>query len=223
MAILQADVTTNTVILSKSEQVLSGEASFSLSNTSGRDLSVTVQILADKPQAMEWVSFPRNGASGSQPLTRLDETFRIGETRQYSVKINVPASAEPGSYAIQLRAAEESLPDENWVETPSVVFEVAKAPEPAPKPFPWWIVAVVLAVLLVVGGTATFLVLRNPPVTPTPTPTLTLTPTSTPTPTMTGTPTLTPTVTPTFFIIFPPFKITPLLVEPIFPVEPISP
>lgn len=194
MAILQADVTSNTVILSKSEQILSGEASFSLSNTSGRDLSVTVQILADKPKAMEWVSFSQNGSTGSKPLTRLDETFRIGETRQYLVKITVPASAEPGSYAIRIRAAEDSLPDENWAESPSVVFEVAPAQQPPKKAFPWWIIAVVLAVLLVVGGIVAFLLLRpkdGGEVTPTPTatPILTLTPTIEPSPT----PTLEPT------------------------------
>jgi hypothetical protein len=160
MAILQADVTSNTVILKSAVQALSGEASFSLSNTSGRELSVTVQILADNPKAMAWVSFPQQDPANRQPLTRLDETFRIGETRQYSVKINVPTGTEPGSYSIRLRAAEESLPDENWVESPSVVFEVAQVAQPAKPAFPWWIIAVVLAVLLIVGGVIAFLLLR---------------------------------------------------------------
>jgi hypothetical protein len=196
MAILQVDITSNTVILSKSAQIMTGEASFSLSNTSGRELSVTVQILADNPSAMEWVSFEQQDPGVKQLLTRLAETFRIGETRQYSVRIVVPAGAPAGSYAIRLRAAEESLPDENWVESPSVVFEVAPAPEPVPpKPFPWWIVAVVLAVLLLVGGTTTFLVLRNPPVTPTLIPTMTNTP-------------LLPSATPTTHFSFPLIKPT---------------
>jgi hypothetical protein len=193
MSILHTDVPTNTVILSKQEQ--RGEASISLSNVSGRELSVSVHIVVNDPQAEAWITFA--GADG-QPVTRLEEVFLVGETHHYSVKIAAPPDAKAGRYSFRLRAADKRDPDNIWVDTGEVVFEVVKSEEPPKKSFPWWILIVVLVVLLVVGGVVAFLMLREPPVAPetaTPTPTLTLTPTRTPT--STDTPTPTDTSTPT--------------------------
>jgi hypothetical protein len=102
------------------------------------------------------------------------------------VQITVPPGASAGDYTFRLDVVDLANPDDNFSEGPTVKF-VVPAPVPVKKPFPWWIVAVIVGILILVGaGTYGIVQLthKNPAVTPTPTitkPTATV-PLPTPTP-----------------------------------------
>jgi hypothetical protein len=63
------------------------------------------------------------------------------------VTINVPPKSPPGSYIFRLDMVGVENPDEDFAQGPGVTFQVTAAP--APKPFPWWILAVAGGVVLI--------------------------------------------------------------------------
>jgi hypothetical protein len=70
----------------------------------------------------------------------------------YLVSVNPPADAPPGSYSMQGRVySADSAPEESSVLSGRIVFDVGASTAPTPKPRPWWLIAVVALVVLVVG------------------------------------------------------------------------
>jgi hypothetical protein len=118
-----------------------GTAQFTVSNQSGRSIEGRALLVTDAPEAESWVSL-------RGPAHR---AFATAGTEQYTVEIDVPPDAPSGNYTLRLDVVGEERPDEQYVEGPSVTFQVSEA-EPAPEPFPWKIVAAIGALLLVGGG-----------------------------------------------------------------------
>jgi hypothetical protein len=181
----------NTVLLDRERR---GEASFSVSNLTGRPLRVRARLSSDNAEVLKWLTL----------AGETERNFAIAATEQYTVNILAPAGAPPGSYTFRLDALNVENPDDEFTEGPAVSFTVP-APPPPPPPFPWWILVAALVVLLLVGGgVGAYVVFFSA----TPTPGPTLTPTAPPGPTATPTaipPTETPTPTPLFaggFITF---------------------
>jgi hypothetical protein len=166
-----------TIQLSDARQ---GEAVFTVSNTSGQPLEGRATITPNDPATAGWF----------QMVGDVERAFEPDETHQYNVQITVPPDTAPGSYSFHLDIVGVENPDDQYSRGPTVQVQVpAAAKEPAAAPFPWWIVAVVVGVLLVGGGLMAYLIWgrddTNGPVaeataTPTPPPDATVTPTALP-------------------------------------------
>jgi hypothetical protein len=206
---------TNTVEL----EDRSGAAVFTVRNISRRRIRAVSRLVTSDPSVQDWLNIAE--MEGDQP----SRDFDIDETKQYRVRLEVPADAALGRYTFRLLVADESSPDEDFSESQDVVFTVPE-PEEAPT-FPIWLIPLIVVILVVLIGGGIFVVTRSEPTeTPTATPTPTLTPTPLPTrtstPTRTPFPTRTPTPSPTFsgVITVPPWWLT---VRPNFDLEEINP
>jgi len=128
-----------------------GVAVFTVSNGTGSDREIRASIEVDGP------------ASGARLTIAGEEERPLSSTgsEQYVINVEAPPETTPGSYHFRLRISDERDPDDTFAVSPNVGFEVA-APEPEPepaKPFPWWIVAVGV-VVLIVGGVVAWLLLK---------------------------------------------------------------
>ncbi|MBP1466298.1 hypothetical protein EYB53_011330 [Candidatus Chloroploca sp. M-50] len=170
-----------------------GESVFTVSNTSGRQLTGRARVTPTDPATAGW--FTLSGES--------ERDFRLNETHQYNVRVAIPSHVQPGNYTFHLDMVGVENPDEQYTRGPTVQVEVPANPLPPGTPFPWWIVAVIVGVLLLGGGLAAYLIWGrdgdNGAITNTPTPTLE--PSVTPTLEPSVTPTLEPSVTPTPFAL----------------------
>lgn len=181
---------TNTLFLDAQRQA---QAAFTVSNLSGRRLRGRARLETPDPVTAPWLALQGEA----------ERDFAIAGTQQYDARITVPPDAPPGNYSFRLDMAGVDNPDEEFVQGPSVAFEVP-VPKPAPRPLPWWVPAIVIGVVLVVGGVVAIL-LSRPGAVPAPTstpaatisPTATRAPTATPTPVPSATPTAGPSSTPT--------------------------
>lgn len=128
----------NSVFLDADRQ---GETSFTVSNRSGREMEGRARLVVEDPEAESWITL-----RGS-----LQRKFAIAGTETYVAEVEVPPDAPSGTYNFRISMVGEERPDEQYVEGPTVTFEV---PEPSPGleagPFPWKVVTA-LAVVLVLG------------------------------------------------------------------------
>jgi hypothetical protein len=128
---------TNSVQLNANRQ---GEAAFTVFNGSGRPLRGQVRLQAEDPAATGWLSLEGEA----------ERNFDIAAAKQFTVRIQVPPDAPPGSYPFRLDVVGVENPDELYTEGPTVTFQVTEEQEETPT-FPWWIVGVVAGVLVVAG------------------------------------------------------------------------
>ncbi len=137
---------TNTILLQAERR---GEASFTVSNISGRLLRGRPLLISENSVAEPWLQI--RGVA--------ERDFPTAGTEQYSVQIAVPADAPAGSYVFRLDMVGVENPDELYSQGPSVTFQVP-AVVPRPKRFPWLILAIAGAVI-VLGVLAFVLWPRN--------------------------------------------------------------
>jgi hypothetical protein len=114
-----------------------GKVTFTVTNTSTQPLNARGRVVPEAPEAAAWLRL------AGEPERRLDP----GETEQFAVEVEAPATAPAGAYGFRLDAVSVENPDEHLVEGPSVAFDVAAA-EPT-QGFPWWIL--IVAGLLLAG------------------------------------------------------------------------
>jgi hypothetical protein len=162
---------TNTVFLESNRQ---GQTSFTVSNTTAHAVRGRAHLVAQQTSAASWLTFQGDA----------EREFVSSGSHQYVVQITLPPGAPAGDYTFRLDMVDLANPDDDFSEGPVVKFVVTPS-VPVKKPFPWWIVAVVVGLLILVGG-ATYSIIRlshnQPTVTVTKlTPTRVL-PTPTPTP-----------------------------------------
>ena len=146
----------NTVTLDNNR---AGVASFTAKNNTRRRIHATARLsinLADDkqpitsvpPDALKWLTIVPPPAGSSD--TADSREFPIDSAQNYQVNIVVPTTAAPASYKIRLTLADEANPDDNFTDSPEVVFSVREIPKPAPKPFPTWIIPAVLIAIVVI-------------------------------------------------------------------------
>lgn len=116
---------------------------FTVTNTSGRDVNARAELRSGEGGAApDWCRISGESA----------RSFQEAETHQYTVEVSFPENAQPAVHNFRLDMIDVEEPDENYSEGPATSVEL-KAPEPeAKKPFPWWVVAAVLAAALVGAG-----------------------------------------------------------------------
>jgi hypothetical protein len=135
-----------------------GAISITVTNTTNRALRGRAQIEAD-PTAQPWLTL----------LGEAERSFAAGLTQQYVVNVGVPASAPASSTTMRLNMIGVENPDEDFTRGPTVTIEVPAAPVPVKRPFPWWIVAVVVVILVIIGSISGWLLSRQQPVADEPT------------------------------------------------------
>ncbi len=124
------------------------ECAFTITSLSPEPIRIGLQPLVEEPTKKEWLE-----VVGAKEI----ELAESG-SENVAVRLGVPGDAEPGKYPFRLRAYATDDPEQS-AESPAIAADVpvpAKAAQPAvEKPkggFPWWIVAVVAAVLVLTGG-----------------------------------------------------------------------
>ena len=128
-------------------------ASFTITNTSAQALRGRLLTRPRDPAKAEWFTVVGESV----------RDFAPNGAQQVVVELMVPPGTATGSYSFRLDAVSEVDPDEDFTEGPSVAFDVAPPPPPPEKKkFPWWILAIVGAVvLLAIIGVVIWLLARD--------------------------------------------------------------
>jgi len=98
--------------------------SVKVTNSAAGEKVGTVLVEPEAPATLDWFTIAGDATRSYAP----------GATEIVAVGITVPAGTTPASYAFQLDAKAEDLPDEDYTNGPRVQFVV---PPPKP-PVPWW-------------------------------------------------------------------------------------
>jgi hypothetical protein len=144
-------------------------------------------VVAPPPEAVtKWLSFVEEGQPSAPSATPhyTEQDFNIGAIKQFRIHIAVPPDAPGGSQSFYVHFTDVHHQDEEYGDSQIVTFEV-----PAPiikKRFPWWILAVAGAAVVIIAAIVAVLALSGSP-SPTPTPTATP-PTISPTAVVTAAP-----------------------------------
>lgn len=116
------------------------QAPFTVTNTSAQTLRGRLLTKPTDPAKSEWFSIAGEST----------RDFAPNAAEQAVVQLTVPPTTPPGSYSFRLDAVSEVDPDEDFTEGPSVAFDVTAPPAAPKKKFPWWILAIVGAVVLLI-------------------------------------------------------------------------
>src|SRR5664279_3996407 len=145
-------VATNTVTLDNNRI---GVAAFTVKNNTRRRVHASARVSTTPPDGARWLTILPPDSGGTDPANVRD--IPIDGVQNFQVKIAVPMDAAPASYTMKLTVADEVNPDDNFTDSPDVLFNVREIPKPAPRPFPIWIIpaiiiALVVIVAIIVGG-----------------------------------------------------------------------
>jgi len=125
------------------QTVSTGAVTFTVTNKTSQGLSGRVTIEPQGEAKAEWFSV--DGESERQ--------FTAGGTHTFTVRIKTPPAATAGTYSLKVRAVAVNDPDNDFAESPVVVFDIAAPPVAAPKKrLPWWIFAAIGGGVAVVAG-----------------------------------------------------------------------
>jgi hypothetical protein len=122
------DITTATNTIRLDDQGR-GEIAFTVFNASGRALRGRARVVAEDPAAEAWLALAGEA----------ERKFDIASAQQYT-----------GSYPFRLDVVGVENPDAMYTQGPAVTFAVAEA-EPKRAPIRWWIVAVPIGALVIIG------------------------------------------------------------------------
>jgi len=112
-----------------------------------RKLDATAKLVTDPPNSpsAKWLSFVL--PDGKTSPTDTSRAFDIDENKQYQVKIVAPPDAIRGGYSFKLVVAEDTNPDDNFSESPTVTFTV---PDPVERKLPIALIIGIIVVVLVI-------------------------------------------------------------------------
>lgn len=116
-----------------------GTFTVKVTNTSDQERVGTVVVVPQAPATLEWFAI-------AGEATRV---YPAGGPETVTIGIEVPTGTTPATYAVQVDAKSETIPDEDYTDGPVVPFVV---PEPKP-PVPWWrrywwVFAIALAIVV---------------------------------------------------------------------------
>lgn len=129
-----------------------GRAPFTVTNTSGRDLSSRATVAAEGPAQAGWFAVPNP-----------ERPSPAGSTQQFDVQIAVPASAWAGVYRFRLDVVGVEDPDEYAGQGPWTMVEVPPALDDHELPWRWILLAVAAFLVLVAGGVVAWIVTHPGP------------------------------------------------------------
>lgn len=144
-----------------------GKQLYTVTNESGALIRGGAIVVPEGDSKLEWFN-----------IVNPSRAYSVDGTEQVTLDIKVPDDVGAGTYRYRFRVVVEGgVPEEQFNDGPaSAITVLPKVVVPA-KPFPWWIVAVVGAIVLalIVGGIAVKACGGTPP---TPVPTAVPTPTA---------------------------------------------
>ncbi|MDQ3896445.1 MAG: hypothetical protein M3326_04180 [Actinomycetota bacterium] len=129
-------VTTATNEVAVDRKTRTGTIPVTVSNISGRPVRIRLNLVPTPPAEAAWL-----GVTGEA-----EREFANGASDQFTVQVTVPPTAPAGTYTFKPVAAAEDRPMEEFTDGPTLSVKV-EAPDEK-KPFPWWLVAVGVGVLL---------------------------------------------------------------------------
>lgn len=135
------------------------ECGFNVSNEAARSVRLSIETRTEGGTQEDWL----------EVLGDIEREFPGSGSDQVTVRVKLPKDTPEGKYAFRLRVYATDEP-EQFAESPAVAVQVPAPAEPRQKeepkkPFPWWIVAVAVAVL-VIGGVVTAILISGPPTVP---------------------------------------------------------
>ncbi|MCU1329015.1 MAG: Ricin lectin [Bryobacterales bacterium] len=128
-----------------------GEMPFTVTNVGSRPVRGRVRVVAQEPAKAAWLAIPAGD----------ERDFPVGGTQQFRVAVKIPAGTSEATYSFRLDVISVDNPDEDFTRGPAVSIPVVLV-APAARPFPWWILAVMAAVLLVGGFTVWYFASGKP-------------------------------------------------------------
>jgi len=128
------------------------EHAFSVTNTTSGRIGIGIRIMVEPPAQASWFSIDGNDT----------RDLATNETDQVVVKAKFPADAKPGEYKVRLQvySTERGRAGEDFTTGPTVSIEQlpptddGNGTQEESKKFQWWIPAVAVAAVLVLGGVA---------------------------------------------------------------------
>jgi hypothetical protein len=132
-----------TVALKKEGAFHKGSAVFGVTNKTGEGLTARFSVQVQGDGKVEWY----------QVQGEPERPVAAGESQTLTVVAKIPVAAPAGQHRIKLRAININDPDNDSTDSAAATVTVPAVAAPPPKkPFPWWILAVVGAVLVLVIG-----------------------------------------------------------------------
>jgi PASTA domain len=116
----------------------SGEVVYTVTNKTDKLVRGQLRLRPQPPTAASWL-----GLAGE-----VERDFSANGTQQVVAKVTIPSGTPSGRYGLRLDVASVANPDEDYSEGATVFLEVPASEVPK-KPFPWWILAVGVAALVV--------------------------------------------------------------------------
>jgi len=133
-----------------------GETSFTVTNNGSRTGRAVLDVVTSEGADPQWFT-----------VAEPQRAVPPGGSVSYVVRVAINPSTPPGSYSFQGRVySVDEAPEENSVLSGRVSLALARPAVPVPTKKPWWLVAVA-ALVVVVVGVVTALVLANRGGTPT--------------------------------------------------------
>jgi hypothetical protein len=151
-----------------------GKQLYTVTNESGALIRGDAIVVPEGDAKVEWFT-----------IVNASRAYSVDGTEQVTLDIKVPDTVGAGTYSYRFRVVlGGGVPEEQFNDGPASRITVLPKIVVAAKPFPWWIVAVVGAIVLalIVGGIAVKACGGTPTPTATPVPTAPPTPVPTPTP-----------------------------------------
>jgi hypothetical protein len=133
------------IALKKEGAFHKGTAVFGVTNKTGEGLTARFSVQVQGDGKAEWY----------QVQGETERTVAAGENQTVTVVGKIPAATPPGQHRIKLRAINVNDPDNDSTDSAAATVTVPAAEtaaRPIKKPFPWWILAVVGGVLVLVIG-----------------------------------------------------------------------
>lgn len=123
-----------------------GKVSFTVSNETGKPLKAQIKAKPLNAAKEAWLTV----------TGEVEREFLAEGSQQITVEIAVPEGTTAGKFDFRIDVASVYNPEDEYAEGPTVAFEAPEIKSEAKK-FPWWIVAVAAAVLIIGGGLTWFL------------------------------------------------------------------
>ena len=123
-----------------------GKVSFTVSNETGRPLKAQIKPKPLNAAKQEWLTV----------TGETERDFPAEGSQQVTVEVAIPAGTPEGKFDFRLDVASIYNPEDEYSEGPTVALEFSGVDGPEKKKFPWWIVAVGTAVLLIGVGALWF-------------------------------------------------------------------